>query len=106
MRVCCVWMIVALFTASCSREASCYGYVYDRNTRAAVTGVQITSIPPALTGSTDWKGYFRIKKSIPVAYDLVFAKNGYITDTVRAVWSRSGEQFVYRFGGDTIYLKK
>ena len=85
-----------------------HGYVYDQE-GDFVSNVKISfSELPNVYFYTDATGFFRFKfeKFYP---NLIFEKEGYITDTVPTVWIQHGERAIYLFTNkypDTIYLSK
>ncbi|GEM_PF-3193945 len=55
---------------------------------------------------TDKNGYFKLNRTPEWLGELIFTKEGYITDTVRTVGSRAGEQIYYNFiYNDTTQVK-
>ena len=101
-------LLLALY--SCNDQPKYYhGYVLDRKMKpiSNVKVIENNKIP--LSTITDSTGYFRLNKNPDWLSNLIFLKEGYITDTVRTVWSKHGEKIEYTFlnqNADTVLLRK
>lgn len=49
----------------------------------------------ALRKLTDKKGYFKFKRSKGVLPQVLFSKEGFLTDTIELIWTHAGESYEY-----------
>ena len=106
-------VIVSILLAlcfSCNNQATYYhGYVLDDEMKPIYNVKVIEDSGAPLSTITDSTGYFRLYKNPDWLSNLIFLKEGYVTDTIRTVWTQSGEIIEYTFlnqKADTVRLKK
>ncbi len=106
-----IFTYLIICTASCDEKSFDYyhGVVIDYNSNS-LPGVMVKTeylkTKPSLTNES---GYFKLPKSPNTITSLIFSKDGYVTDTIKSVYSHGGEKLDYRFifkKIDTIPLKK
>lgn len=95
---------------SCSKKPTHYkGVVVDYNSVPIKNVLIREQFSDSIHTTSKKNGFFKLKKTPNSLPDLIFSKEGYITDTVRTVWSEHGELISYRFLNkklDTLRLKK
>ncbi|WP_437918647.1 hypothetical protein [Sphingobacterium sp. LRF_L2] len=101
-----------LFINLCGFFCSChssplyyYGQVLDEN-NTPIESVYISKLYDDIGVVTDKRGYFKMDRSADRLDDLIFSKEGYITDTIPSVWRQNGEAIRYNFiNHDTTFVK-
>jgi hypothetical protein len=98
MRRLAIQFLVILFFASCSTMNEFYqGFVIDENNNPIVEVLVSEYQREENQARTDKIGYFKLSKKSCCISDLVFAKAGFRTDTIRTVWHQAGETTKYNF---------
>ncbi len=101
-------LLVFLIVGCKSKQSFYHGYVFHNEN--PVVGVEVKdNLRIQNSTYTDSTGYFKLIKRRDMISDLIFTKNGYISDTVKTVWIQSGEREMKRFlnkDADTLYLFK
>jgi len=94
---------VIIVIAGCSKKAY-YGLIYDYEKKIPLENVEVNDYLNGTKTTSDAKGYFYLKHEAKTAGRLIFKKSGYTVDTLETIRSMSGEQFIERFKGDTVYM--
>jgi hypothetical protein len=98
------WLLAMLFLVTGCREKAYYGYVYDYETKKPVSSVTVNDYLNGTKAITNAKGYFYLEHKGQLSGRLILKKTGYAIDTLETISRQSGEHFIERFKGDTIYM--
>ena len=94
IQVCACFGIPALMIVSCGDKLQDHysGFVINE-AGEPISGVSIREdLPAGNNDTTDYAGYFKIRRNDNVLCNLIFSKKGYRTDTVKMVWLMHGEK--------------
>jgi hypothetical protein len=97
-------LIIALLLFSSCKSNLYYGVVYDFENKHPISGVEIDDYLNSTKTASDSNGHFSLAHGGRISGRLIFKKTGYRTDTLETISSKSGEQFIEQFKGDTVYL--
>ena len=90
--------ILFFFGIGCKTVNECYqGYVYDCSHRPVEKASVTENLAKKKITFTDKAGYFKLLRSKGIVADMIIEKEGYITDTIKTVWSHAGESLDYTF---------
>lgn len=93
-------LILLIFITACSRPKDFYsGIVLDKN-QIPIENVLIMEDDSTNTTFTDKSGYFKLKRNPTWLGNIIFIKEGYLTDTIPSVWHQAGETTEYNFLND------
>lgn len=101
------YLFIFLFIfLNCNSENDYYfGRVLDENNNPIKNAIVTVDIFEEKT-KTNNKGYFKLKRNSGWLGNLIFQKEGYLTDTIPIVWSQHGETLNYNFiENDTTIVK-
>lgn len=97
-------LTILLFLFPSCKNDLYYGVVYDFENKRPIGGVEINDYLNSIQTVSDSTGYFSLTQRGTVSGRLIFKKTGYTTDTLETISIKSGEQYIERFKGDTVYL--
>ncbi|WP_300670348.1 carboxypeptidase-like regulatory domain-containing protein [Soonwooa sp.] len=91
------YLTFSLLLASCSQVNNFYqGRVVDENGKALENVIVAEDVITKQT-KTDKTGYFKLNRTPDWLGNLIFIKEGFVTDTIPSVYHQNGETTKYDF---------
>ena len=102
-------LTLLLLTVSCKQElCDCYhGYVFDENKKPIHNVKVYKEVAFSNSTYTNKEGYFKLDRKVDFISELIFVKEGYISDTISPYTAnRRGDKSLFVDRKDTLFMKR